>query len=105
MTDLLIRQMPPSTGLAAARAVGATKRYGSGDTAVTALDAVERAHGRVALAVDLDGAAHAGSGTGTGRIWSRESGAHVRDPTCARDDPSRTVRHLEGDASKIVSSK
>ena len=34
---------PPvaSTGLAAARAVQATKRYGSGDTAVTALDAVD----------------------------------------------------------------
>jgi putative ABC transport system ATP-binding protein len=34
---------PPvaSTGLAAARAVQATKRYGSGETAVTALDAVD----------------------------------------------------------------
>src|SRR5690349_2215011 len=41
MTDLLTRQTPPSTTLAAARAVGATKRYGSGDTAVTALDAVD----------------------------------------------------------------
>ena len=38
---------PMSTSVVAARAVGATKRYGSGDTAVTALDAVTvdfRAH-------------------------------------------------------------
>jgi putative ABC transport system ATP-binding protein len=41
MTDTLIHPVVPSTGLAAARAVHATKRYGSGDTAVTALDAVD----------------------------------------------------------------
>jgi len=32
--------LPPTARLAAARAVGATKRYGAGDAAVTALDAV-----------------------------------------------------------------
>jgi putative ABC transport system ATP-binding protein len=32
--------LPPSTRVAAARAVGATKRYGHGDATVTALDAV-----------------------------------------------------------------
>src|SRR6056297_3709229 len=31
---------PPATGTAAARTVAATKRYGTGDTAVIALDAV-----------------------------------------------------------------
>jgi putative ABC transport system ATP-binding protein len=41
MTNTLINPTVPSTGLAAARAVGATKRYGSGETAVTALDAVD----------------------------------------------------------------
>jgi putative ABC transport system ATP-binding protein len=41
MTDTLIAPTAPSIDLAAARAVQATKRYGSGDTAVTALDAVD----------------------------------------------------------------
>jgi len=41
MTDTLIHPPAASTSLAAARAVQATKRYGSGETAVTALDAVD----------------------------------------------------------------
>src|SRR3954470_11144740 len=40
ITDPVAITSPEDTGIVAARAVAATKRYGSGDTAVTALDAV-----------------------------------------------------------------
>src|SRR4051794_10571327 len=40
ITDPVTTTSPEDTGIVAARAVAATKRYGSGDTAVTALDAV-----------------------------------------------------------------
>ena len=98
---------PMSTSVVAARAVGATKRYGNGDTAVTALDAVTvdfRAHeftaimgpsgsGKSTLMHTRRRARHADLGQ---RVHRRHRPVDARRPAPDAPAPRQDRLHLPG---------